>query len=64
MKAGRPRRNRRVSGETLTLATDYAGENFNPGRLQFFLDVDGAEIEGTWSWDGAMSFGTMTLTRQ
>jgi len=54
----------RVSGETLTLFTDYAGENYNPGRLQFFLEVDGAEIEGTWSWDGAMTFGTMTLTRQ
>jgi len=54
----------RVSGEALTLFTDYGGENFNPGRLQFFLGVDRAEIEGTWSWDGAMSFGTMKLTRQ
>jgi hypothetical protein len=54
----------RVSGETLTLFTDYAGENFNPGRLQLFLDVDEAEIVGTWSWDGYRSFGTMRLTRQ
>jgi tetratricopeptide (TPR) repeat protein len=54
----------RVSGETLTLFTDYTGENFNPGRLQLFLDVDEAEIVGTWSWDGYRSFGTMRLTRQ
>jgi tetratricopeptide (TPR) repeat protein len=54
----------RVAGETLTLFTDYGGENFNPGRLQFFLNVNGADLEGPWSWDGAMSFGTMTLTRQ
>jgi tetratricopeptide (TPR) repeat protein len=54
----------RVSGNRLTLFTDYGGESYNPGRLQFFLEVDGDEIEGTWSWDGAMSFGTMNLTRR
>jgi hypothetical protein len=55
----------RVSGDLLTLFSDYPGElNHNPGRIHFFLELVGSELEGTWSWDGAMSFGTMTLTRQ
>ncbi|MEE8572479.1 MAG: tetratricopeptide repeat protein, partial [Gemmatimonadota bacterium] len=55
----------RVAGNLLTLFADYPGElNHNPGRMHFFLEADGAELEGPWSWDGYMAFGTMTLTRQ
>jgi len=55
----------RVSGNTLTTATEFGGDpGSNKGRIHFFLDVSEDGMEGTWSWDGFMTFGTVVVTRE
>jgi tetratricopeptide (TPR) repeat protein len=53
----------RVSARSLTTGTDFSGHGRNQGRIHFFLDVSEDRMEGDISWDGYMTWGTMTITR-